>query len=233
VAGLRHEISNILREAIWSGTLKPGQRLNEQWLSAEMGVSRPPLREAIRVLEQEGLVESIPRRGTFVRSLTGQDILEIYTVRCALEGMAAELAMENSSPEALDQLERMVLHVGSIPTEQLPSVISEDLEFHRQLVRLSGNTRLVNMWEQLAGQIRLALTLVDPAFFDSEYVEATHHELVKAIRNRDVEAVRRLIRTLLAVGQSLKDRWDHQAPVGEQQGEPEGGPLEAQRPARF
>src|SRR6476619_1467188 len=79
--GLRQEIGDILHEAIWGGVLKPLQRLNEQWLASELGVSRPPLREAIRVLEQEGLVEYVPRRGTFVRTLSGQDVVEIYTVR--------------------------------------------------------------------------------------------------------------------------------------------------------
>src|SRR6266550_2914870 len=108
--GLRHEISDILREAIWTGVLRPGQRLSENWLAGEIGVSRPPLREAIRVLEQEGLVVSIPRRGSFVRTLAGQDISEIYTVRCALEGMAAELAME-ALPHELERLDQMVVQV--------------------------------------------------------------------------------------------------------------------------
>ncbi len=208
--GLRHEISDILREAIWNGLLKPGQRLNEQWLSGEMGVSRPPLREAIRVLEQEGLVVSIPRRGTFVRSLTGHDIFEIYAVRCALEGMAAELLMEHASARELDDLEKMIDRLEASPPSDLGAVVHQDFEFHRELVRLSRSERLAAMWEQLASQLRLALTLVDPAFFQAGYVELTHRPLIEAIRKRDAQEVWRLSRILLEVGRSLRDRWDQQ-----------------------
>ena len=208
IGALRQEIAGILREAIWSGTLKPAQRLNEQRLAEAIRVSRPPLREAIRILEQEGLVVSIPRRGTFVRTLTGEDILEIYTLRCALEGMAAELAI-GAAGEGIDELEAKLARMErEEPELDLRAVIGEDLEFHRALVVLSGNTRLVSMWEQIAGQLRLALTLVDPAFFQSDYVESTHHALVAAIRNGDGDEVARLSRTLLDVGRDLSERWD-------------------------
>jgi DNA-binding GntR family transcriptional regulator len=210
VGGLRQEISDILREAIWEGTLKPGHRLNEQWLSGQLGVSRPPLREAIRVLEQEGLVVSTPRRGAFVRNLTGDDIFEIYAVRCALEGMAAELLMDHSSPEVLDELEHMIDRVESVPGGDLRAIIDQDFQFHRELVRLSGSGRLAGMWEQLAGQLRLALTLVDPAFFRPDYVELTHRPIVAAIRSRDGAEVWRLTRTLLDVGRSLRTRWSEE-----------------------
>jgi len=210
IGGVRQEISDILREAIWTGVLRPGQRLIENWLAGELDVSRPPLREAIRVLEQEGLIVSIPRRGSFVRTLTGQDISEIYTVRCALEGMAAELAMEASAAD-LDRLDQIVVQVEAwdgVSRADLREVVDRDLGFHRSLVNLSGNARLVAMWEQIAGQLRLALTLVDPAFFQPDYIELTHRPLVTAIRQRDRGEVQRLSRTLLDVGRNLKERWD-------------------------
>jgi DNA-binding GntR family transcriptional regulator len=210
VGGLRQEISDILREAIWQGTLKPGHRLNEQWLSGQLGVSRPPLREAIRVLEQEGLVVSSPRRGAFVQSLAGEDIFEIYAVRCALEGMAAELLMDRASPEMLQELEHMIDQVEASPDGDLRVTIDQDFQFHRRLVMLSGSARLAGMWEQLAGQLRLALTLVDPAFFRPDYVELTHRPLVSAIRRHDGAEVWRLTRTLLDVGRSLRTRWSEE-----------------------
>lgn len=212
IGGLRQEVSGILREAIWTGVLKPGQRLNENWLASELGVSRPPLREAFRVLEQDGLVVSIPRRGSFVRTLSGQDISEIYTARCAIEGMAAELAMEATAQD-LDRLDRMVEQVEAwdvVLGENLREIVDRDFEFHRALVKLSGNTRLVAMWDQIAGQLRLALTLADPALFQPDYVEATHRPLVAAIRRGDRPEVQRLSRTLLDVGWNLKERWDSQ-----------------------
>lgn len=213
VAGLRQEVSEALRRAIWDGVLRPGERLNEQRLAAELGVSRPPLREAIRVLEQEGLLVSVLRRGSFVRVLTGRDIAEIYTVRCALESMAAELAI-HSAPEELDGLEAMVTAVESRPPSDLRPVIDDDLVFHHSVMILGRNLRLVGIWEQLAGQIRLALTLVDPAFFERDYVESTHRPLVAAIRRGDVPEIQRLSRMLLDVGRDLEVRWDEQVQAG-------------------
>lgn len=221
--GLRHEVADILREAIWGGVLKPGQRLNEQRLSREIGVSRPPLREAIRVLEQEGLVTSTPRRGTFVRTFTGQDIFDIYAVRCGLEGMAAELLMDHVTPETLRDLEGMIDRAESSRVAGLGGRIDQDLEFHRRLVRLSGSGLLASMWEQLAGRLRLALTLVDPAFFEPEYFELTHRLLIQAMRNRDVEETWRRTRSLLDVGRSLRDRWHGQFGTRELGGERGGG----------
>jgi DNA-binding GntR family transcriptional regulator len=189
--------------------LKPGQRLNEFWLARDIGVSRPPLREAIRVLEQEGLIECFPRRGCFVRTLSGQDILEVYTVRYALEALAAELLIDRNDPEAIDELESDLLGVEP-DTADLADRIDKDIEFHRALVRLSGNGRLLFMWEQLASQLRLALTLVDPALFQIEFVEATHRPLVHAIRMGDRAGARRFAQTLLSVGEGLKERWETQ-----------------------
>jgi len=209
VAGLRQEVGEALRQAIWDGVIRPGERLNEQRLAAELGVSRPPLREAIRVLEQEGLLVSVLRRGSFVRVLTGRDIAEIYTVRCALESMAAELAID-SAPEELDRLEAMVTAVESRSLTDLRPVIDDDLVFHHSVMTLGRNLRLVGMWEQLAGQIRLALTLVDPAFFERDYVESTHRPLVVAIRRGDVPEIQRLSRMLLDVGRDLEVRWEEQ-----------------------
>lgn len=227
--GLRQEISDILRQAIWEGVLKPGQRLNEQWLSTRIGVSRPPLREAIRVLEQEGLVESIPRRGSFVRLLTGQDIFEIYTIRCALEGLAAELVMDRDAPDDLAQLEEPIDRLEEKPQEDIRGQIEDDLTFHRTLVGLSRNRRLMAIWDQLVGQIRLALTLVDPTFFAPEYVESTHRPLIEAMRRNDREEVRRLTQSILEVGRSLRERWDSEMPmIG---GTGDGGEAPARRDA--
>ena len=213
-AGIRQEVVEILREAIWQGTLRPGERLNEQWISREMGVSRPPLREAIRVLEQEGLVESQPRRGTFVTNLTGDDIMEIYVVRCALEATAAQMLAAEAPEEVFDELEA---HLDSARNKDLElfALIEHDLEFHRLLVHHAGNRRLTQMWEQLASQLRLALIRVDPAFFEDEYVEATHRQLVKAMRARDLDLVRAAVKHLLEVGQNLRSQWDTASPGAE------------------
>jgi len=206
-SGVRYEVVEIIRQAIWAGTLQSGQRLNEQWLANELAVSRPPLREAIRVLEQEGLIESRPRRGAYVASLTGDDIMEIYELRCSLEGTAAEAVAANAPNSVFDALDHH-LDEAVPPGAPLADAITHDLEFHRMLVRSSRNRRLLLAWENMVSQLRLALVRVDPEFYDKTFIEATHRQLVAALRSRDRQMVRHEVDRLLDVGRDLKLRWD-------------------------
>lgn len=211
VGDLRSRAIEVLREAILTSVLRPGDRLNEQGLCDQLGISRPPLREAIRSLEHEGLVRSMPRKGSFVRTLTGHDVEEIYAVRCALEGMAAELVIEGASKEMIDELEELVLQVKESARDSLHELIELDLQFHRKLVGLANNKTLARMWSELVSQLHLALTLVKPSFYEIDYIEATHRPLVAAIRERNAEEAWRLIRRLREVGLYLKDPWERAA----------------------
>src|SRR5579884_2395332 len=97
-------VTQELRKRVLRGEYAPGQRLSEVQLSRELGVSRPPLREAMRLLQQEGLLSLQPRRGTFVAPLTAEDVREIYSLRAALEALAVDLALPLSAPEQLQPL---------------------------------------------------------------------------------------------------------------------------------
>lgn len=206
---VRAEVTGALRDAIWRGHLKPGDHLNELALSAQLGVSRPPLREAIRTLEGEGLVVSEPRRGSYVKRLSGDDVLEIYAVRCTLEQMAADLVIDAQRPELVDRLEAQLdaLEREMRGDRDLHDMIATDLRFHRLLVQAAGNLRLLAMWERLAGELRLALSLVTPAFFNTEFLGRTHRPLIAALRAGDREGVADAVGQLLDVGRSLRERW--------------------------
>jgi DNA-binding GntR family transcriptional regulator len=208
-AGVRAEVTTILRDAIWRGQLKPGAHLNELTLSAELQVSRPPLREAIRTLESEGLVVSLPRRGSYVKRLSGDDVLEIYSLRCALERMAADLVIDANSPELVGELEAQLdeLERDMVGQRELHDMIATDLRFHWSLVHAAGNSRLLETWERLVGQLRLALSLVPPELFNTEFVERTHRPLLAAIRAGDREGAARAVGHLLEVGRDLRERW--------------------------
>ena len=104
---LREVVCETLREAIISGVLRPGERLMEIQLAEELGVSRTPVREAIRKLELEGFVIMIPRRGTYVADLSIKDINEVFEVRSALDSLANGLAAERITEEELEQMERL------------------------------------------------------------------------------------------------------------------------------
>src|SRR3981081_4790077 len=97
-----------IREMVLSGELRPGERLVEELLAEELGIARPPLREALRVLEQEGLVLSLPRRGVIVTPLSAQDVYEIFTLRTTYERMAIELGVPCKDPELLARCHRAV-----------------------------------------------------------------------------------------------------------------------------
>jgi DNA-binding GntR family transcriptional regulator len=199
-----------LRQAIWSSRLQAGQRLNESQLAAEFGVSRPPLREAIRTLEAEGLVSSLPRRGAFVRVLSARDVREIFTVRYALESLAGELIIgRDDAPGIAEKLDRALDRLEAESGKAaLATVVEADLDFHRQLVTAAENLRLLHTWEQAAGEVRLAFTLVDASFFQVQYFEETHRGLVEAVRERDERRMRELFVRLREVTESLQEAWE-------------------------
>src|SRR5262249_25046817 len=104
---LRNDVYDALRQAVVSGALSPGQRVNEAEIARQMQISRAPIREAIRQLEQEGLLESVTRRGTFVVALSRDDIEEVYTLRADLEARAIRRAIGRLSPDDLATLESL------------------------------------------------------------------------------------------------------------------------------
>ncbi|MEK7278368.1 MAG: GntR family transcriptional regulator, partial [Chloroflexota bacterium] len=105
---LRDHVAENIRRAIEAGVLKPRDRLVEAEIAAQMGISRAPVREAIRLLEQEGFVTTTPRKGTFIVELERQDIEEIYSLRSALEGLAVKMAMPHLDATEMDALESLV-----------------------------------------------------------------------------------------------------------------------------
>lgn len=205
---LRTEIIESLKDAILKGDLMPGERLNERVLAERFGVSRPPLREAIRQLESEGLVVSIDRRGSYVRTFTEEDVKEIYLLRYALELAAAEFVAEQESSAKFELLERRLEEMEEAISQGVQAAIEADFRLHRELVRAAGLRRLLDTWEQLVRELRLALVFVDPEFFEKAFVEDTHRPLLDAIRKKDFHGIRRYTDELRRVGDALGSRWE-------------------------
>lgn len=204
---LRERIVAVLREAILTGAVAPGERINEQKFADQLRVSRPPLREAIRVLEKDGLLVSTPRKGTNVRKFNGTDILEIYEARFAIELCAAIAVTRLQNEEIFCELEKS-LDLAFDSELELPEIITTDLQFHRLLVKSCGNSKLLEMWDQLAGQLRLALVMIDPQYFKEEFVVKTHYRQISAMRRGDFAEVQSLIGGFDEIAQSLKQRWE-------------------------
>jgi DNA-binding GntR family transcriptional regulator len=192
-------ITEELRRRILHGLFRPGERITEERIVAELGHSRPPVREALRLLERDGLVTAMPRRGVVVASLTPTDVREIYDLRHALEELAIELALPIDDPaklkpvrQALQEMERAVTS-GTV--EELPLL---NLRFHQAMVRLAGNSRLDRSYDGLAGQLQMCMA-VNLRFRErlsgnpAESVER-HAVLVRSLEAGDKEATKQAMR---------------------------------------
>ena len=190
---LRDIVFETLREAIINQTLKPGERLMEIQLAEEMGLSRTPVREAIRKLELEGLVVMVPRKGAYVAGISMKDIHEVYELRSALEALAASLAAVRITDEELEEMERqMVREAKETEENNLQGIVSIDTTFHDLLYQAAHNQRLVQFINILQEQLQRfrAATLSRPG--RSKYALEEHKKIVEALANKDAKLAAKL-----------------------------------------
>ena len=183
---LREVVYETLREAIKTGGLTPGERLMEIQLAEELGVSRTPVREAIRKLELERFEVMIPRRGTYVANLSLKDINEVFEIRAALDGLAAGLAAERITEEELEQLERLLVEISEhIDQHDNEKIVATDEAFHDILYRASRNERLVGIIYNLREQFTRfrSVSINYPGRLQNTLEE--HRQLVEAIARRE------------------------------------------------
>ena len=151
---LRDVVFNTLREAILKGELKPGERLMELQLAAKLGVSRTPIREAIRMLEQEGLAVTVPRKGAEVAKMTEKDMEDVLVIRATLDELAVELACDAITEEQLAQLQRARREFENrILSKDLKKIAQADVDFHDAIYQATGNARLMAMLSNLREQM--------------------------------------------------------------------------------
>lgn len=151
---LRDVVFNTLREAILKGELKPGERLMELQLASKLGVSRTPIREAIRMLEQEGLAVTVPRRGAEVAKMTEKDMQDVLQVREALDRLAASIACECITKEELERLEQAMYDFEeAVHTQNIKSIADTDMVFHDLIYQATRNPKLVMILNNLREQM--------------------------------------------------------------------------------
>lgn len=193
---LRTGVVENIRDAIVSGVFLPGTHLKESDLAEQMSVSRSPVREALRQLEEEGLIIAIPNQGCYVKTFTAQEIEEIFTIRGILENLACELIIRGNTldPSAWNFLEDLILaQKEAAETRDYVRLIKLDMDFHEYLCKKSGFQRLLKMWQSLRGQIQMlfyqrlrALQWV-PGTVDTD-----HTAILKAMRLGDLDLVSRV-----------------------------------------
>lgn len=185
---LRDVVFNTLRKAILTGQLKPGERLMEVHLANRLGVSRTPIREAIRKLELEGLVIMIPRRGAEVARITEKSLKDVLEVRRALDALSVELACDRITPEALDKLKEACKNFEEATKTKDAAVIAKaDVALHDIIVEAAGNQRLCQLVNNLSEQMyRYRFVYIKD---DSQHQKliAEHQEIYVSILERNKE----------------------------------------------
>jgi GntR family transcriptional regulator of gluconate operon len=187
-ASLSQLVADVLRERILTGDFGEGERLNEAALARQLGMSRGPIREALKQLRAEGLVREEPRRGAFIVELTTHDVEEIYELRAALETRAVRLLLKRNDPGAISELEDVLAALRrAAKAKDRGEVARLDIEFHATVCRLSGNSRLHRAFVEHVGVLRTLLVVEENTYFASLVDIAPQHEpLIEALRADDV-----------------------------------------------
>lgn len=183
---LRDVVFNTLRRAILTGQLKPGERLMEVHLANRLGVSRTPIREAIRKLELEGLVIMIPRRGAEVARITEKSLKDVLEVRRALDALSVELACDRITQEDIERLKEACREFEQAAEKADTSVIARaDVALHDIIVEATGNQRLQQMVNNLSEQMyRYRFVYIQEESRHDNLV-AEHREIYESIVSRD------------------------------------------------
>jgi DNA-binding GntR family transcriptional regulator len=192
---LRERAMDRLRHAVTTREIAPGTRLVETELSAALGISRGTLREALRQLEHEGLIETDERGRLTVRTLSTGELADMFTVRSALEGLAAAvLTTRPDLPTVVRRLQGAV-DVLQAAHGSIGESIEADLHFHRLLCELTGNTTLLRAWETLTGPMRMAILFAGPETAVVNMSAPRHQDLVDAIATGDPHTAQSAVAT--------------------------------------
>jgi DNA-binding GntR family transcriptional regulator len=172
---LRARTTEILRNEILSGRLSSGTILNERELAKKLGVSKTPVRESLSLLDHEGLIVTIPRKGYFVSPITVQDVHNFFGLRLILECAAAEMAASKLTDEQIAQLEGLV--PDRSPSDSMNQRLERNLEFHYLIAKLSGNDRLAALIRKLLLEMARMIA--------AGFVPEEHAKVMLAFRDRD------------------------------------------------
>lgn len=186
---LSSDAADILRREIFAGRLAAGARLNEARLSTEIGVSRGPLREALRSLEEEGVVVSSPHRGTYVATATAEEFAQVVAIRERIEPFVIEQALRRDREELLTRLRKSTSHIrAAAKAGDSEEVAREHTGFHAHFYRLAGGIHL-RLWERLEVALSLYVVLRDPVFLVD--LPRGHEELLRLVELGDMKEIGR------------------------------------------
>ena len=188
---LREMVYEELKMQILTGTIVPGTRMMEVELANQIGVSRTPVREAIRKLEKEGLVVIEPRKGAYASQISTKDMVEILEVRQNMEGLAAFFAASRMQPDQLSELKEVAgLYNTAVADGNMEDMIKYDTRFHRIIVESCNNKILVQMIEQLQELVLRFRYIYYDDFRRAEKMPEEHRMILEAIEKGDADSAR-------------------------------------------
>jgi DNA-binding GntR family transcriptional regulator len=200
-ASLSVNVVELITDAILSGKISPGQRLNETHLAVDFRVSRTPIREALQQLQEQGLVESIPRRGMFVVSLDNEDVQKINSLRLILEAEALNLCRAHLNPQGEKQLTQLVERMESMEPDLPSQVIRLDLEFHRAVWALAGNQYLSRILTSITTPLFAHAVISRPGSAQMRIYLDSHRPLLEFVQGKRNESAEEMML------EHLKHRW--------------------------
>ena len=191
-----------LTRAIVEGHLPPGSRIVEAEIARRMGLSRAPVREAARRLERQGVLVSRPRHGFAVRTISVQEIDDLYEVRLSIELTSIELACRRADDAGLARVKALVdTMVREAATQAQDERITSDLELHTLICELSGNAHLRRIYQNTQTELRMIIALIDAVYQDPATIASLHYPIVDALMKRDADAAKAAMRV------HLEDAW--------------------------
>lgn len=195
---LREQVAKILRKRILSGHIQPGEKVKEVEISKEFNISRGPVREALRQIEQEGLIEYSANKGCTVKTLSPAKMSEVYLVRYTLETLAIRIYSGNIKKSLIEKLDRIAGDIGyAAKRGDLNGIVENDERFHETIVREAGIDRLLRLWKNFEGDNADAYyTIHEKGTMPSyERLEHNHRVIVQAFKAEKTDTICEVIQS--------------------------------------
>ncbi|RUZ79712.1 GntR family transcriptional regulator [Mesorhizobium sp. M7A.F.Ca.US.006.01.1.1] len=201
---LSDQVSTLLVRELIFGRLQPGQRINEAELARQLGISRNPIREAIRRLEERGLLVAVPRKGTFVRTFLHSDIDEIFSFRIVVERFAMEQALPQMTDPDIERIAGFVdAMVAAANANDEIALVENDLAFHLEICRLSKNRQTLHAFTNIQAEVQMLITMAERQFESQMAAAVDHWPIVEALRTRNPQ------KAMDAIRDHIRDSWRH------------------------
>ncbi|GKU82259.1 GntR family transcriptional regulator [Niallia sp. NCCP-28] len=213
-SALATQIHRVLREEIISGLHSPGDKLDINKLAEKFGVSRSPVKEAVNQLVHEGLIEILPRKGTYITQLKYQDLIELLEVRFMAETWAARIVCSTITEEELNKWKQILIKMDDLIGEQsfsFDAYSKLDVEFHQLLVAWTSNKKVLDIYQSINPKVLLARVIYSNVFENSLKRHKDHHYMYEALKNRNLS---KLINAIEQHKESIKKdialQWNEQ-----------------------